>query len=398
MNPTRPAHPHDISPWLTIFLAFACTLITAGSYFAQPLASVIGRDLGMSPSAAGLVITVGQLGYCLGLLLISPLGDVLENRRLLGVTLLLSVAALSLAALAPGASWFLFACFAIGVSAIAVQLIVVLAASMSRPHNRGRVVGQVTAGLLFGVLLAWPVANLVNAQIGWQRLFAADALLIGGLALVLRRVLPTRQPAPGARYSRLLMSLLPLWRAHPELRRRALIQALLFGVFSLFWTCLPLELRTRHLLSTHQLALFGLIGAGGALAAPLAGWAADRGWSSAASLLGCALVALSCAAFALDDALWRVALAAFFISAGVQACHVISQRRVLALQPDAGNRLNSLYIATFFVGGALGSALAAPLFLYGWFWPATLGEVAALVACCGCLHWAVRDARTVAPS
>jgi|SRR5471032_183233 len=385
---TQAHQPREISAWLTVFLAFACTLVTAGSYFAQPLASGIGQTLGLSPWAVGLVMTLNQLGYCLGLLLVSPLGDVLENRRLLGFTLLASMVSLSVAAFAPGAGWFLLACFGIGASAIAVQLIVVLAASMSSAQNRGRTVGQVTAGLLFGVLLAWPVANLVSVHFGWRALFAAHALVIGTLACVLRRILPQRQPGAGANYGLLIRSLWLLWRAHPELRLRALTQALLFGVFSLFWTTLPLELHARHDLSATGLALFGLVGAGGALAAPLAGWAADRGWSHLTALSGCIAVALSCGLFAYDDALWVLVLAAFFISAGVQANHVISQRRVLALQPEAANRLNSLYIAVFFAGGAMGSSLATPLFLHDWFWPATAGELVALIACLSCLYQA----------
>ncbi|OPA85689.1 MFS transporter [Pseudomonas fluorescens] len=383
----------SLSAPLTVLLAFACALITAGSYFAQPLGGVIGLSIGLPAWACGLPVTLSQIGYCLGLLLVAPLGDRLENRRLLMVTLAVAAVALIGAGLAASATAFLLACLCIGGAAISVQSIVVLAASMVSADRRGVTVGRVTAGLLLGILLAWPVASMVNQAVGWRTLFIADGLLIGLLALTLRAVLAPRQPAAGVSYPALIASLWPLWRAHSELRWRALCQALLFAVFSLFWVTAPHVLQTRHGLSGTALAAFGLVGVGGALAAPLAGWLADRGAARQTALTGSLLVAASCLGWALLDSLEMLRVCAFCISAGVQACHVISQRRVMTLDSRAANRLNSLYIATFFIGGAVGSASASPLFFSGEYLPGVAGTGAALLAWGGLVRLELRATR-----
>ncbi|MGE8097632.1 MFS transporter [Pseudomonas fluorescens] len=267
--------PRSLSTPMTLLLAFACALITAGSYFAQPLGSVIIEAIGLPSWASGLPVTLSQLGYCLGLLLIAPLGDRLENRHLLMTTLAVAALALMGAGLAANGATFFLACLCIGASAIAVQLIVVLAASMVVAQRRGVVVGRVTAGLLSGILLAWPVASLVDELLDWRVVFLGDGLLITMLALALRWTLPHRQPVEMLTYPALIGSLWPLWRRHSELRRRAICQALLFGVFSLFWVSAPQILRSHYGLDSIALAMFGLVGVGGALAAPLAGWLAD---------------------------------------------------------------------------------------------------------------------------
>lgn len=369
-----------LSGGFTVLLAFACTLISAGSYFAQPLVNVISPSLGLESWSAGLPVTLSQVGYCLALLFIAPLGDRIENRRLLLCNLFLSCGALFTAGIAHSGGVFLLACFLIGMASIAVQSIVVLAASMSSSVHRGRTVGRVTAGLLFGVLLAWPTATLINSHFGWRTLYVGDASFIALLVMVLRATLPSKRPEGGMPYRALIASLPALWRGHRELRRRALCQALLFGIFSLFWVTAPLELRTRHDIGSTALACFGLIGVGGALAAPVAGWFADKGSAGLAYIVGSTCAALGCLLWVATDSLWALLATAFLISAGVQTCHVIAQRRILLLQPDAANRLNSLYIATFFAGGAVGSAAASPLFLSHWYLPAIAALSAAIIA------------------
>ncbi|WP_448653596.1 MFS transporter [Pseudomonas fluorescens] len=378
--------PQSMSTALMLLLALACALITAGSYFTQPLGSEITHAVNLPSWASGLPVTLSQLGYCLGLLLVAPLGDRLENRHLLMLTLAVAALALMGAGLATDGATFLLACLCIGGAAIAVQSIVVLAASMVAAQRRGFVVGRVTAGLLLGILLAWPVASLVSQKLGWRVLYVGDGLLITLLALVLRGVLPRREPIATLTYRALIGSLWPLWHCHSELRRRAICQGLLFCVFSLFWVTAPQVLSSDYGLHGTALACFGLVGVGGALAAPLAGWLADHGKAKSTALTGCLIVTASCLGWAIEHSLVMLMVCAFCISAGVQACHVISQRRVMSLDPEAANRLNSLYIATFFVGGAAGSAAAAPLLLSGWYWPGTVGCVTALLGFTLCVR------------
>ncbi|MEH2482282.1 putative MFS family arabinose efflux permease [Nitrobacteraceae bacterium AZCC 2146] len=365
----RHPHPlsvHHISPGMTFLLAACCGLIAAGSYFAQPLSTLIGRDLNLPPTVAGLIVTVSQLGYVLGLLLLAPLGDLVENRRLLLCMLGGSLLSLIVAAMAPIGAAFLSACFGIGVSSIAVQLLVTLASFMSDPKRRGHVVGNVTSGMLMGVLLAWPLASFVSSRFGWRMLFGADAAIIAAVGAALSRLLPQRFPTHRISYANLVGSLWSSFRRLPELRGRAATQALLFGSFSLFWTAVPMELRGHYGLKPDGIALFGLVGGIGALVAPVAGRLADRGIGRVTSLVGVVAVVLAFILAVSFDRVWVLGLAAIKLNAGVQINHVISQRAILSIEPHSASRLNSVYIAVFFLGGAAGSAMSVPVFLAGW--------------------------------
>jgi len=369
-----------ISPIGTAALATVCGVVAAGSYFAQPLESEIARDLAMPASMAGLVVTVGQIGYVFGLLFVGPLGDLVRSRRLLLAVMAVSALSLACAAVAQSGVAFLMACFGIGASAVVVQLLVAMTAAMSPENRRGMGVGTVTGGLLIGILLAWPVATVVSGAIGWRALYALDAAVVGLAAAVLGLGLPDRRPVGARSYRVLVSSLSGLVANTPELRRRAFVQALLFCGFSLFWTAVPLELVQHYHLSPRDFALFGLLGGLGAFIAPLAGRLADRGFGR---WVGQAGVVAMVAAFGLALAfhsVWLLAFAAALLDGGVQANLVISQRQLLSMDDATGNRLNSLFVAMFFLGGALGSALAAPLFQLGWSTVAIAGVAAGLLA------------------
>ncbi len=359
-------------------LAGSCTLVAAGGYFAQPLARLIGQDLQLRSWAFGLIVTLGQLGYVAGLLLVAPLGDRMEARSLLVRTLAASAVALGVAALSRQGGVFLVACFGIGVAATAVQMLVSVAAITAAAEHRGRAIGVVTSGLLTGMLLAWPIAILIHAHWGWRAIFGGDAVVVATLALLLRFSLPVHQPASPRRYVELLRSLHMLVCSEPELRYRASMQAFLFGAFSLFWTAVPSTLAHRFDLGPSALAAFGAVGAGAAFAAPLAGRAADRGLGRRASAVCIAAVGTAFAMAAICGAhgiaVW--ALAGVAIGAGVQGSHVISQRAVLSISVQTASRLNSLYVATFIVGGACGSAAAMTLLALGGDRAVTLAGVA----------------------
>jgi predicted MFS family arabinose efflux permease len=257
-------------------------------------------------------------------------------------------------------------------------MIVAQAVLLSPSPSRGKVVGQVTGGLLFGILLAWPIANIIAGHGGWRTLYALESAAIAAVLVGLYRLLPRRRPAAHQSYWATLQSLWPHWRDTPELRTRAIAQALLFGVFSLVWTMAPLLLRYRYGLDATGLAEFGLAGGAGALVAPLAGRVADRGYGRAAAAAGVISVIAGCLIMLIGGRLWVLALAFIAVGAGVQTNHVVSQRQVIALNPQAPNCLNSLYVAVFFLGGAAGSAVAAPLELTNWHLPALVGAVTAI--------------------
>ena len=351
---------------MTMFLAAGCRMVAAGSYFAQPLAAGIGRDVGLSPVATGLVVTVSQLGYVLGLLLIAPLGDIIESRRLLLWTLAALSLSLGTAAVAPVGILFLVACLGIGMASIAVQILVTLAAFMSDPERRGQVVGNVTSGLLIGILLAWPLASFVAGHAGWRVLYGADGTVIAGLAVALSSVLPRRPPVPGPNYRMLVTSL----GVSGAIRPSCAVARGCRHCFSPVSACSGRAPRWNSpgaIPSAPTKSPYSeLVGGTGALIAPLAGRLADRGKGRITSLIGVIAVVAAFISTAFATHVWMLAVAAIAINAGVQANHVISQRAVLSIRPDAASRLNSLYIAIFFLGGAAGSAIAAPLSFTGW--------------------------------
>lgn len=362
-----------ISSGMTRLLAAAAGIIVANLYYAQPLVGPIGAALGMPPGAAGLIVTLTQIGYCLGLLFIVPLGDLLENRRLIVSGLVATGAALALAANADTAWQFLLAALAIGLGAVVAQVLVPFAAHLAPEATRGQTVGKVVSGLLLGIMVARPVASVLAGFGGWQAVFGIAAALVLLLAVVLHFKLPQRRPAATQRYGALIASLWPVLANTPVLRRRALYHAGLFGAFSLFWTVAPQALSGPDFgLSQNGIALFALVGMAGAVASPIAGRLADAGHTLGATAIALAVGALSFllplfAPHSKPLALGLLAVAAIVLDAAVAANLVLGQRALFALGAEIRSRLNGLYFALFFAGGALGSALGGWVYAqYGW--------------------------------
>jgi predicted MFS family arabinose efflux permease len=370
-----------LSRAVTVVLAVACGLTVANLYYSQPLLDLIARDFGVSRSAAAVVVTLTQAGYALGLLFVLPLGDLLENRRLASRTLLGTAAALVLAAFSPVFAVFLVVSVLVGVTSVVAQVLVPLAAHLAPPEERGKVVGQVMSGLLLGILLARTVASLVAELWSWRTIYVVSAVLMLALALVLRRMLPVRRPDHRAGYRALLASLGELVRHEPVLRRRALCQATMFGAFSAFWTAIAYQLIAGHGFSQGQIAVFALVGAGGAVAAPVAGRIADRGYGRRASGAALLLAALSFVlALVGQHSVVLLAVAAVLLDFAVQCHQVLSQHEVYALRADARARLNTVFVSTIFVGGAISSAVTGVLYgAYGWTGVCVLGVLLPLV-------------------
>ncbi len=303
-----------------------------------------------------------QIGYGAGLLLVVPLGDLFETRRLVLAILCVAILALLGAALSTHAAGFLAAALLIGLGSVAVQVLVPYATHLAPAPMRGRVVGNVMSGLNLGIMLARPAASFITDMLSWHAVFVVSAAVMAVLAVVLRAALPRHRPEPNLGYIALLASMGRLARHTPLLRRRALYQAWLFGAFSLFWTTVPLLLADRFGLSQNGIALFALAGVAGAVAAPIAGRAADRGWSRPATGLAIVAVAASLLLARIGMSGSRAALAALVLAAilldfGVTANMVLGQRAIFSLAGELRSRLNGLYMATFFAGGAICSAL-----------------------------------------
>ncbi len=356
---------------LIMLIAAACGLIVANIYYAQPLAGPISQSLGLSTQSAGLIVTMTQIGYGLGLLLIVPMGDLFENRKLIVSVIVLCALALLAAAISPNAAVFLPAMLAIGFLAVSVQILVPLAAHMATDATRGRVVGNVMSGLMMGIMLARPVASFVTQLFSWHVVFYGSAVAMILLAALLRRALPRRMPESQLRYGSLLSSMIHLLLHTPVLQRRSLYHAFMFGAYSLFWTTTPLLLAGPEFhMSQGGIALFALAGVAGAISAPIAGRIADRGFTRGATALA---MLLAIGSFLMTfigahGSILRLAMlvsSAILLDFGVIANLVLGQRAIYNLGAEFRSRLNGLYMAIFFAGGAVGSALGAWAFAHG---------------------------------
>ena len=360
---------------LVFLLAASCGIIVANIYYAQPLVGLIAPSIGLGAHTASLIVTLTQLGYAAGLLLLVPLGDIIENRRLLTLTVGASIPALLIIALAHHGATFLLAAVLVGMTSVAVQMLVPLAANLAPDHLRGQIVGNVMSGLLLGILLARPVASLIADAFGWRAVFFTSAAAMAALALVLRLTLPRRQPTADHPYLELLESLLALPFNTPLLRRRAAYQSAAFAAFSLFWTGVPLLLAHQFHYTQRGIAVFALVGAAGALSAPIAGRLADRNFRRIGTVVALLSIMASfilagwggLAAHSAHYAVAALAASGVLLDAGVQANLVFSQRAIYALAPEMRSRLNGVFMAIFFTGGAIGSALVSPVLTHlGW--------------------------------
>ncbi|GEP01456.1 MFS transporter [Methylobacterium haplocladii] len=373
----RPAPPAMVAggqgiPRGTVwFLAISVGVIIVDLTAPQTLIGVIAPDLGIADGWAGLVGTASLLGYAAGLFFLVPLSDKIENRGL--VIGMLSVAVLSAvgAALAPTALPFLALLFVLGAACSAIQVLVPIAAAMARESERGEVVGDVMSGLMVGILLSRPLASLVADALGWRAFYVLSGVSMAVLIPLMRTRLPVRRPETKAGYPALVASLWSLVRAEPVLRRRSLTAALGMAAFTVFWTAIALRLSQAPFgLDQRHIAVFALVGASGAIVAPLAGRAGDRGWTRPLSIAAHAVTILGFGfaiwADRLGGPFWwplvLLGLAAIVLDIGVFTDQTLGRRAINLLAPEARGRLNALFVGIFFLGGSVGSAAAG----YAW--------------------------------
>lgn len=384
-----------LSPRLTWLFAIACGLCVANLYFAQPLVGPIAETLRLHAGLAGLVVTLTQLGYGTGLLLLVPLADVVENRRLILLAMAGAVLGLVAVALSNSAATFLAASFVVGLCAVAAQVLVPLASHLAPEASRGRVVGNIMAGLIAGIMLARPFSSLVASAFGWRAVFAISALLMVGLIAVLWRALPQRVPHGSIGYARTMASLPGIvWRT-PVLQRRGFYQGMLFAGFQAFWTAVPLLLVHEFGMGQGGIALFALAGAAGALAAPWAGRLADRGLTRPATgaAIGAALLSFVIGAVSVHfHSLAGLVFAGILLDGAVQLCQVLNLRSLYVLAPELRGRLNGLFMTFIFLCAAVASGVSAAVYAFhGWSGVCLMGGTLALAA--GLLFLSDRVAR-----
>ena len=377
-----------------LLMAIASGLCAGGNYFNQPLLHSIALDFGVSETTAALTVTAAQVSYACGLVLLVPLGDKFERRRLAVTLMLLAGLGQFISGFAASIHFLFAGIMMAGMFSVAAQILVPLAAILSDPSRSGRAVGLVMSGLLLGILAARSVAGILSSLGGWHTVYRLSSITMVVVALLLWRKLPTSRNPVQVSYGEVLRSMGVLMRRHPRLLSRALMSALAFAsVSALFSTMALLLSGPLHGLSDASIGLVGLAGVAGALMANVAGRCADRGWTREAGVVCVLLLLAGWGCFWLGEAslAWFI-VGMLVIDLGLQGLHITNQHIVFELEPEARSRMNAVYMTTYFIGAASGSALGSLAWLHGG-WPTicVLGIVLALL--CGALL--IRDERSV---
>ncbi len=378
------ANVKEPSAALVTVFAIATGALVANLYYAQPLIASIGKELGIKPDLAGSVVSITQIGYGAGLFLLVSLADLVENRRLVLTMLSLTVVGLIGVATATSTSLFFAASFLVGLCSTGAQVLVPFIAHLVPEARRGRIVGNVMFGLLGGIMLARPAALFIAANLGWRAVFWCSAVLMLLIGAALFRLMPRHQPPGGRHYLQILRSMVGLFHDMPILRRRALYQALMFAAFNMFWTAAPIMLAERFDMSQQSIAWFALAGAGGALAAPIAGRFADRGYTRAMTAGAMLTLGLTCYATGWAAGWkWLAALVVLTVifDAAVQTNQIASQRIIFSTPQATRGRVNAIYMTINFIGGAIGSVLGTITYHSGgWSATAATGGLIGIVA------------------
>jgi predicted MFS family arabinose efflux permease len=389
MTTSTKSAPHAPLP----FLGLACAVGVSTMYYNQPLLMEMGRTYGVTAGRTGFVAVATQIGYAVGLLAFVPLGDVMERRGLMMRMYAVVAIALILVALAPSINLLIAGSVLIGMFASVTHVALPIAPDLVSHEQRGRAIGTVMTGLLLGILLARTFAGWVSKIRGWRWVFVVAAVMNAAFVPLIKRVMPKLPPKQKLRYSDAMKSLWTLFRTQPLLRESSLIGALVFASFSCFWTTLAFLLHSHYGLGAGVAGTFGVVGAAGALCAPLAGRLADKHGSRWVVSLGMALLAASYLLLWAEESVHRstafhlvaLVVGVVVLDMGAQMTQVANQTRIFGLVPSARSRLNTVYMTLYFSGAAAGSALATVAWVH-WGWNGVCALALGLIALAGIVH------------
>ncbi len=348
-----------LSRWNILIMALCTGLIVANIYYSQPLLVLMSEEFKVSESNAGQVTFFTQVGYALGLLFCVPLGDKLERKRQIVVMTLAAVVALVAAAKSVNITMLKVTGLMIGFTSVVPQLILPLAANLSDPASRGKVIGTIMSGLLVGILLSRTLSGVVGHHLGWRAMFWIAAGISALLAVIMITSFPSSKPNFSGTYGDLMKSLLTLIKEQPVLREASAINACCFAMFGMFWTTVVFLLSDAPFKYTsEQIGLMGLAAAAGALGAPLVGRIADKKNPRIAIGYGIIFLLLGYFLFYIFRAnIIGIIIGIIAIDLGLQGIHVSNQTRIYTLLPEARNRLNTVFMTTSFIGTSLGSGI-----------------------------------------
>ncbi len=385
----KTASQAELTPGLVLLMAVATGLIVASNYYAQPLLDTIALQFKLSTNMAGFIVTTAQLGYAVGLLFLVPLGDIFERRRLILIMTSLSACGLLITALSTDIWQILLGTALTGLFSVVAQVLIPMAASLAKPHQRGKSVGIIMSGLLLGILLARTVSGALAMIGGWRAIYWFAFVLLMILILIMWRKLPQYKQTANLNYFQLLASIGRLFFTTPVLAIRALLGAIAFANFALLWTAMAFLLAgPPFYYSEGVIGLFGLVGAAGALMATQAGHLVDKGKGKIVTTCSLILLLLSWGLIGFaKESLIGFIIGILILDLAVQGVHVTNQSTLYRIMPDARNRLTAGYMTCYFIGGALGSMASGYAYQYaGWYGVTIAGGILSVL---GLIIWAI---------
>ncbi|MFC0516752.1 MFS transporter [Mucilaginibacter angelicae] len=378
---TAKQHPH-LTPVTLWIMTIATGLVVANIYYNQPLLADMAHTFGVSDKKAQQISLFTQIGYATGLLFIVPLADMLKRKRLILIDFVLMIISLVASAMAPSVTILMIAGFLVGVSSVIPQLLIPMAAHLAKPHERGKKIGFVMSGLLIGILLSRTLSGFVGEHFGWRSMYYIAAGLMLFIWLMIFLFLPELEPDYKGNYGKLMKSLIHLVKTQPKLRLAAFRGALCFASFSAFWTTLVFLLKQPQFNEGSAAAgMFGLVGAFGAVAVGFMGRLSDKMDAHKLSIYTLALILISFIVFYFSShSIVGLIIGVILLDMGVQATHISNQSIIFALIPEARNRINTVYMVSYFIGGALGTFFASLVWKnYEWNGVCAIGVVLSII-------------------
>jgi predicted MFS family arabinose efflux permease len=377
--PAEKPHLTNTTLWI---MTVATGLIVANLYYNQPLLNDMATTFRVSNGKAGQIAMITQVGYAVGMLLVVPMADMFKRKRLMLLILVFTVFSLLMAAAAPSITILLIASLCVGIFSLVPQLLLPMTAHLANPAERGKKIGVVMSGLLIGILLSRTVSGAIGEQFGWRTVFYIAAAVMVIIWLLLFFFLPEVEPDYQGKYGDLMKSLITLIKEEPKLRIASIRGALCFACFSAFWTTLTFLLKQNFSLGSDAAGLFGLVGALGALAAGLMGRLSDKMDAYKLSGITLALVLVSFIVFYFSaHTIFGLIVGVIVLDVGIQATHISNQSVIFALRPEARNRINTVYMVSYFIGGALGSFAASKVWnTYQWNGVCAIGGILSVIA------------------
>lgn len=367
-----------LSRGMVLIMAFTTGVVVASNYYAQPLLHSISASFDLSYASAGIIVTVAQLSYALGLVLLVPLGDLFEQRRLMVTLLLLSTCGLFVSALSQNFWMLLLGTSISSFFSVVAQVIVPFGAALASPSQRGQVVGTIMSGLLLGILLARTAAGVLSELGDWHTIYWCASVVVLITTAVLYRKLPRHHEHAGLSYFQLLGSIFTFFKTEKVFLWRSVMGGLIFASFSVLWTPMAFLLAKPPFdFSDFIIGLLGLAGVAGALAATRAGKLVDQGKARQTTTFGCILLILSWIPLYFGAySIVALIIGIVVLDLCVQLVHVVNQNIIYQVNPQARNRLNAGYMLSYFIGGAFGSLVSAWAFQhYAWAGVSVIGFI-----------------------